>query len=457
MLLGTEIKKFGEVFDVRESVFDLMKEEKMTHLQIHHNWRNGSFALYGAKEWEPNQKWSDFNKTFDVWTLLTDKAVYYNDEQCRALFAKHGISAYLEKIMELMRGARHCLEDFYYWEKEDIRFLNNIHSTKLGLENRRQSLVMGGIRRHVREEDEIDMIIDGMNLGRGMSFKNVAGHVPMGGCKITVMQDPLDLTNMENLAFLAYCNERTRNTTGPDMRFPTEMTGIIKKNWSLAITGDPNGPLGETGTPTAYGVFKAGLKAAKFLWGSEDVSGKKVAIQGLGSVGYHLAELYIEANADVTVADMDEATVKKLKAAYPKVDIKVADPTSILTTECDILVPSAIGGIITEEMIPLLRTKAIFGPANNQLRATNPDQEIAMAKKVAAAGILFQTEWMHNVAGVMAGYEEYINQEKASRENLYRSIDEVIEDTWINLTEAKKEGITPTERAYRVASEAIYS
>ncbi|MBP8785359.1 MAG: hypothetical protein KBH12_07730, partial [Synergistaceae bacterium] len=68
-----------------------------------------------------------------------------------------------------------------------------------------------------------------------------------------------------------------------------------------------------------------------------------------------------------------------------------------------------------------------------------------------------QTEWMHNVAGVMAGYEEYINQEKASRENLYRSIDEVIEDTWINLTEAKKEGITPTERAYRVASEAIYS
>ena len=57
----------------------------------------------------------------------------------------------------------------------------------------------------------------------------------------------------------------------------------------------------------------------------------------------------------------------------------------------------------------------------------------------------------------MAGYEEYINQEKASRENLYRSIDEVIEDTWINLTEAKKEGITPTERAYRVASEAIYS
>lgn len=442
---------------MRESVFDLMQQEGMTHFQIHHNWRNGKVALYGAKEWDRDQKWSDFNRTFDVWTLLTDHAVYYTDEQCRALFAKHGISAYLEKIIGLMHGARHCLEDFYYWEKEDVRFLNNIHNTRLGLRNRRQSIVMGGIRRHVREEDEIEMIIDGMNLGRGMSFKNVAGHVPMGGCKITVMQDPLDLGNSENLAFLAYCNERTRNTMGPDMRFPTEMTGIINKNWSLAIVGDPNGPLGETGTPTAYGAFKAGLKAAKFLWGSEDVTGKKVAVQGLGSVGYHLAGHYIKAGAQVTVADMDAEAIKKLTAEHPEAKIRIADPVGILTEVCDILVPSAIGGIITEEIIPQLRTQAIFGPANNQLKATNPEEEIAVAKKVAKEGILFQTEWMHNVAGVMSGYEEYINQEKASRENLYRNIDEVIEDTWINLNEAKKEGITPTERAYKVASEVLYS
>ena len=442
---------------MKNSIFDLMRQEGLTHFQIHHNWKEGTFRLYGAKEWEKDQKWIHFNKTFDIYTLLTSDACYYNDAQCRALFEKHGITAYLETIMNLMRGARHCLEDFYYWEEQDIRFLNSIHSTQLGRQNTRQSNVMGGIRRHPRNEDEIEMIVDGMNLGRGMSFKNVAGHVPMGGCKITVMQDELDLSNMENLAFLAYCNERTHNTTGPDMRFPTEMAGIINQHWSLSIVGDPNGPLGETGTPTAYGVYKAGLKAAKYLWGTESVLDKTVAIQGLGAVGYPLAEHYIAAGAKLIVADMNQAVAEKLRNSNLHAEILVIDPSDILTVPCDILAPCAGGGVLTEETIPTLNAQAIFGSANNQLKATNPEEEMVLAKMLDEAGILFQTEWMHNVAGVMAGYEEYTMQEDACKETLYNKIDEVIEDTWINLTEAKREGVTPTERAYRVASEAIYS
>lgn len=442
---------------MRNSIFDMMQQEGLTHFQIHHNWRDGTFCLYGAKEWDHTQKWVHFNKTFDIYTLLTADARYYNHPQCQALFEKHGLTNYLETIMELMRGARHCLEDFYYWEEQDIRFLNSIHSTKLGRQNTLHSNVMGGIRRHPRSENEFGMIIDGMNLGRGMSFKNVAGRVPMGGCKITVMQDELDLSNMENLAFLAYCIERTHNVTGPDMRFPTEMAGIINQNWSLSIVGDPNGPLGETGTPTAYGVYRAGLKAARYLWGTESVLDKTIAIQGLGAVGYPLAEHYIAAGAKLIVADVDQALPEKLRNSNLHAEILIIDPKDILTVPCDILAPCAGGGVLTEETIPTLNAQAIFGSANNQLKATNPEEEIVLAKKLDEAGILFQTEWMHNVAGVMAGYEEYTMQERASKENLYRKIDEVIEDTWVNLTEAKRECVTPTERAYRVASEAIYS
>lgn len=53
-------------------------------------------------------------------------------------------------------------------------------------------------------KQELDVIIDGLNLGRGMSFKNIAGHLPFGGCKATVTMDPLDMDNMEIMGFLAF-------------------------------------------------------------------------------------------------------------------------------------------------------------------------------------------------------------------------------------------------------------
>ena len=442
---------------MNKSVFDLMRQEELTHFQIHYDWKAGQFKLYGAKEWEKDQKWSDFNKTFDVTTLLTANPKYYGTADMEALFARHQLTDYLEEIKALIRKARHCCEDFYYWEKEDVRFLNNIHNTRLGRRNRLKTMVMGGIRRHVREEDEIEMIVDGMNLGRGMSYKNIAAHVPQGGCKICVMQDELSLDNMENLAFLAYANERTLNVAGPDMRFPTEMTSIINKNWSDLFVGDPTGPLGETGEPTAYGVFLAGKEAAKFLWGSDDVAGKKVAIQGLGAVGFYLAEHYIGAKAEVIVADFDEKAVRRLQEKYPDAKIEVVSPEAVVTTECDILAPCAVGGVIHEGNIAELKCKAIFGSANNQLRAVSPEEEIVMADKVAAAGILFQTDWMHNLAGVRSGYEEFIHQEKASREALKKIIEEISqENTGVNLVEAKKAGVTPTRRAYDRATSILF-
>lgn len=442
---------------MRKSVFDLMRAEGLTHFQIHYDWRVKEFRLYGAKEWEKDIKWTDYNRTFDVTTLLTPTPRHHSPADLEAMFKKHGILDHLEAVKDLMRGSRHCLEDFYYWEKEDIRFLNNIHNTRLGRRNRLKTMVMGGIRRHVREEEEIEMIVDGMNLGRGMSYKNIAAHVPQGGCKITVMQDELNLDNLDNLAFLAYANDRTLNVTGPDMRFPTEMAAIIKRNWSDGIVGDPTGPLGETGEPTAYGVFLAAKMAAKLLWGSDDLAGKLVAVQGLGAVGYYLAEHYLKAGCRVKVADYDQNAIRRLQECHPGALIEVVAPEAAITTECDILSPCAIGGVIHEGILDQLKCKAIFGSANNQLRAVSPDAEIALAEKVAARGVLFQTDWMHNLAGVRSGFEEYIHQEKASREALKKTIEEIsLENTWTNLIEAQKAGITPTRRAYEKATSILF-
>jgi len=88
----------------------------------------------------------------------------------------------------------------------------------------------GGIRRHEKSEDELDVIIDGLNLGRAMSFKNIAGELPMGGIKSTVMMDPLDLDNFQQIGFLAFALDSMRCETGPDMGFPIKMTDVMIDN-----------------------------------------------------------------------------------------------------------------------------------------------------------------------------------------------------------------------------------
>lgn len=442
---------------MRESVFEVLHREGLNHLEIHYDWKSGKFVLFAAREWDADTDFSQYNKRFTVFTLRASDGKFCNSAETEALFAKHGLTSHLEKVKTLMRKGRHILLDCYYNEKLGIRFTNNIHSDKRGLNNLRSSLLMGGIRRHEPDEDEIDVFIDGMNLGRGMTFKNIAADLPMGGCKITVQMEPVDLGNLEQVGFLSFCNDRTRNTTGPDMRFPPDLADVMKAHFSLHITGGPKGPLGPTGTPTAHGAHMAVKQGARFLWGSDSLQGKTIAVQGLGAVGFHLAEDYIKDGAKLVVCDMDPSRIAELKGRNPGASIEVVDPSAILGVEADIFSPCAVGGVLNEDNIPGLKFKIVMGPANNVLKASSQEEEYALADMLAAKGILYQVEWVHNIAGVMAGYEEYVHQENASMARLMEKVGKLCtEKTWNNLVEAKREGITPTKRAYLAVEREVY-
>ncbi len=442
---------------MRKSVFEVLRREGLTHLKIAYDWRKDHFSLFSAREWDRDTPFREYNRSFTLFTLCPTEGVYRNSGETRALFAKHGLEEHLRQIMELMRKGRHILLDCYYHEEMDIRFVNHIHSDKRGVNNLHSSLFMGGIRRHEPGEDEIDVFVDGMNLGRGMTFKNVAARLPMGGCKVTVQMEPVDLENLDQVGFLAYANDRTRNTTGPDMRFPPELADVMKAHFSLHITGGPKGPLGPTGTPTAHGAHMAVKQGARFLWGSESLKGKTVAVQGLGAVGFPLAEDFLADGARLVVCDRDPEAVRKLVAAFPEGAVRVVEPEAILGVEADIFAPAAVGGILDERNIPELKFRMIMGPANNVLKASSQEEEYALAARIAERGILYQVEWMHNIAGVMAGYEEYVHQERASRERLMENVGKLCtEQTWENLNGARREGVTPTEHAYRSVERDVY-
>lgn len=442
---------------MKDSVFDLLQAEQLNKLDIRYDWKSGRFTLRAGRDWDAGTDFSQYNKRFSQATLSAADGVWYNHAQTEALFAKHGLVTHLENIKQLMRKGRHILLDCYYHAGKDIRFVNNIHNDRRGLNNRHAAVVMGGIRRHEPDEAELDVFIDGMNLGRGMTFKNVAGDVPMGGCKITVQMQPIDLNDLESVGFLAFAIDKTRNVTGPDMRFPPELADVIKQHFSLAITGGPNGPLGPTGTPTAHGAYMAIKQGARFVWGSESLAGRSIAVQGLGAVGYDLAVDFLQEGAQLIVADPDRNQVERLRAAFPQSSIQVVEPDQILFVEADIFAPAAVGGLLTADNIPDLKFKLIMGPANNVLRASSQEEEIALAEQLAARGIVYQVEWWHNIAGVMAGYEEFVHQEQASRDRLMEKVGRLCSaQTWENLTEAQKAGITPTERAYRVVEKQVY-
>lgn len=442
---------------MKESLFDVLRDEDLNRIRIHYDWRKDLSVVYTAREWDEDIRWRDYNRAFTVYSALTPNAVFLNDGESRALFEKHGLSDYLERVIGLMRKGRHQLMEGFYWKKKDIRFMNHIHSVRIGIHNRSQAVVMGGIRRHEPMEPEFDVIIDGMNLGRGMTFKNVAAHVPCGGCKITVHAGPVDLDDLDEVGFLAYANDRTRNTTGPDMNYPAELADVVREHFSFGFAGGTRGFLGPTGRPTAWGTYHSMKQAVAFLEGSDSLAGKRIAVQGLGSVGSHLAEYYLADGASVVVADIRPQAVDSFQRGHAGENLEVVSPEEIYFVDADLFSPSAQGGILTEERIGRMRFKVIAGPANNQLKAASQEEEYAMARLLEEAGILFVLDWWHNIGGVMTGYEEFVHQEKAAMGPLMDRIECIGRDeTRRLLEEARKAGVTPTEMAYRLVEETIY-
>ncbi|MDJ0684540.1 MAG: Glu/Leu/Phe/Val dehydrogenase dimerization domain-containing protein [Alphaproteobacteria bacterium] len=322
---------------------------------------------------------------------------------------------------------------FCHDEATGLRAIIALHNTNRGP-------ALGGCRMwNYANEDEA--VTDALRLSRGMTYKNALADLPWGGGKSVILGDaktdktPAMMRAMGRMVDRlggAYIVAEDVGTT------PDDMTEVRKG------TSHVKGVQGEGGDPspaTAYGVF-AGLKASvKAKLGRDSLAGIRIAVQGLGNVGFELARLAREAGAVLTVSDINTSMLEK---AERELGATVVAPDAIYDADVDVFAPCALGATLNAQTIPRLNASVVAGSANNQL-ATEADGE-ALRRR----GVLYAPDYLINAGGVIHIFHEGPGYDrKAAFEHVGR-IGAVLTDIYAR---AAADGVPTQAAADRLAEE----
>jgi leucine dehydrogenase len=310
-----------------------------------------------------------------------------------------------------------------------------VHSTRLGP-------ALGGTRFWTYADDE-EAIVDALRLSRGMTYKNAVAGLSLGGGKSIIIGD--NTTKDREDIFRAHGrfveSLGGRYITAEDVGTSTKDMDFVHME-----TGHVAGLAGKSGDPspvTAHGVFRAVQASANRRWGSDSLEGKTVAIQGCGNVGRYLAGELHEAGARLVVSDLDSAKARRVADAT---GAEIVEGDEIYSVAADIFSPCALGGIINDDTIPLLKVEIVAGGANNQLLEERHGD--ALEKR----GILYAPDYVANAGGVINVYGEVEGWDAQ------RALDKAddIYDTVLRVFEIAEAYKIPTyEAADRVAEQRL--
>lgn len=323
-------------------------------------------------------------------------------------------------------------------KQSGLKAIIAIHDTTLGP-------ALGGTRMWTYESEEA-AIEDALRLARGMTYKNAAAGLNLGGGKTVIIGDPRKDKNEEMFrAFGRYIQGLNgRYITAEDVGTTVEDMDIIHDETDFVTGISP--AFGSSGNPspvTAYGVYKGMKAAAKAAFGTDSLEGKTVAVQGVGNVAYNLCRHLHEEGAKLIVTDINKEAVERAVAEF---GARAVDPDNIYSQECDIYAPCALGATINDDTIPQLKAKVIAGAANNQLKETRHGDQIHDMGIVYAPDYVINAGGVINVADELYGY----NSERALKkvEGIYGNIERVLEIS-------KRDRIPTYLAADRLAEERI--
>jgi leucine dehydrogenase len=322
-------------------------------------------------------------------------------------------------------------------------FFIAIHSTRLGP-------AAGGTR--MKPYPDVEAALqDALRLAEGMTYKFAGPGLPYGGGK-AVIALPSDFDLQARPALLRRYGALVHQLGG--LYFTATDVGTSSADMDIiAETGAPyvfgrtqaRGGAGSTGPATALGVFTGMQVACEQLFGEVSLEGRRVLVQGTGSVGGALIEDLYAAGATVVFSEVDEGAIHRFR---DELGLQVVPPEAVYATECDIYAPCALGGVLSASTIPQLKCRAVVGAANNQLA------EAKDAERLQARGILYAPDYVVNAGGAIFGIgveTQGWTQEQAERE-VARSVQHALGQVFQLAAAA---GITTAAAAQEIAGERL--
>lgn len=318
-----------------------------------------------------------------------------------------------------------------------------IHSTRLGP-------AAGGTR--MKPYTDLPAAFqDALRLAEAMTYKFAGTGIAFGGGK-AVIALPSEFDPQARPALLRRYGTLIQQlgglfSTGPDVGTSSADMDIIAERGAPYVFGRTPacGGAGSTGPATALGVFTGIQVACEQLFGEASPRGRRVLVQGAGSVGGRLIEHLREAGAEVLFSDVDKGAIHRFRN---ELGLDFIAPEAVYTTACDILAPCALGGVLNAETIPQLRCRAVVGGANNQL-AEDRD-----AERLQARGILYAPDYVVNAGGALfvLGVETQGWTRQQGEQEVIASVRRALQQVFQLVSRA---GITTDAAAKQMAEERL--
>ena len=313
-----------------------------------------------------------------------------------------------------------------------------VHNTVLGP-------ALGGTRMW-KYTNEMEALNDVLRLSRGMTYKNAISGLNLGGGKAVIIGDSYTMKSEALMRrFGKFVNSLAgKYITAEDVGISTlDMTYV--KMETDHVVGLP-GKSGDPSPVTAHGVYMGMKACAKEQFGSDSLSGKKIAVQGVGHVGEYLVGFLAKEGADIYVTDIHEPSLKRVSVMH---GATVVGLDEIYDIDMDIYGPCALGATVNDETLAKLKCSIIAGAANNQLK-----QEDIHGLKVMEKGIIYAPDFALNAGGVINCYSEVkgLTSEwvMSKADEIYNTISNIVK-------RSKAENIPTYKIANKMAEERIES
>ncbi|MGD9682983.1 MAG: Glu/Leu/Phe/Val dehydrogenase [Candidatus Obscuribacterales bacterium] len=319
-------------------------------------------------------------------------------------------------IFDDLNDYGHEQVSFFHDEETGLRAIIGVHSTVLGP-------ALGGCRMWKYADDQ-EALRDVLRLSRGMTYKAAVAGLNLGGGKAVVIGDSRQEKTPELMKAFGRAVDAMggRYITAEDVGMTVSDIDTIRTVTSHAVGGSNEGGSGDPSVMTAFGVFQ-GMKAALKASGlGEKLEGVRVAVQGVGNVGYHLCSYLSAAGAKLIITDIYPNQIEKVEAEF---GAEVVSPDQIYSADCEIFAPCALGAILNSRTIPQLKCKIVAGSANNQLEKDEDGFTLFSKGIIYAPDYAINSGGLINVAAELDGYNHEKVLAKVTR--VYDTIKAILE------------------------------